>query len=249
MIFFRPATAALREPTSSPGQIAVAVVALSETIHQQLDIPADAPLLVWSAVVRSPDAPWVSTATGALGEVMGPDQVPVVLQAALDPASGIVLVDAALDVLSGSRAALHVTDHDLLSIAERARGRLLQRAANTIRCVCAHRRVPQEVMVVIAAGWSRRPDHRSRVAVLQDFLDYLPVEVTKKLLEAGLRDEHVAVRSAAALRLIEFFNGEEAAALVRESLTAETNGRLIAELLTVKAELAVKADDSGPEVF
>jgi hypothetical protein len=249
MSIFRHATAVLRHPTSSPGQIAVAVVALSEAIHQQLDIPCDTALLLWEAVVRSPDAPWVSTATGALGEVMSADHVPVLLQAALDAASGLSLRDAALDALSGSRAALHVTDHDLLAIAERARGRLVQRAANTIRCVCDHRLVPQEVVVVIAVCWSRRPDHRSRVAVVEDLLDYLPLQVTRTLVEGGLRDEHADVRSAAALRVIEFHGREEASALVRQCLTTETNSRVIAELLSVQAELLVKADDGSPEAF
>jgi hypothetical protein len=244
MLLFRHATAVLRDPGSSPGQVAVALVALSEAIHQQLDIPSDTALLLWEAVVRAPNAPWASTATCALGEVATQDLVRLVLQAALDPRSGLALVDAALDALSGARAAIHVADHDLLAIAERARGRLVQRAANTIRCVCDHRRVPQEVIVLVALGWARRPDHRSRAAVLEDFLDYLPREVAQRLVETALRDEHAAVRSAAALRVIDFFAHEEASALVRQCLTSETNNRVIAELLTVKAELTVKADDS-----
>ncbi len=157
----------LRSRATSPGLASVCALALSEAIQQGLDVPNETARVLWDTVERSPDAAWSSTATAAIGLSATAAVAALAIEAALERHGGLDRADAALDVLSGSSAARYVTDEALLALAERAQGlRLVYRCANVIRSVCELRRVPAEVVMTIAEGWSRRPDKPSRISAL-----------------------------------------------------------------------------------
>jgi hypothetical protein len=228
--------ALLRSATAPPGLTSVAVVALAQAVQEQLGVPHDTGRLLWEALKRNPDANWATFASEACGTLATADLVADVLACVVDANVGASLCEAGLDILSGRAAASLVTDRDLLAIAERARGPLVRPASNVVRAVCEARRVPQDVVVAIAGGWSRRRDLGARITSL-DLVDLLPPIAAQKLVEAALSDEHSGVRATATFRIVDVFDRVDGLVVVDRALAIETNNKVAADLLAVKGEL------------
>ena len=220
--------------------VSIAVVAIAQAVRERIDLPGGAGALMWNTLQRNPDATWATLASEAIGELADAEIVVSAVEAILDTNTGVELADSALDVLSGPGAAPHVAERDLLAIAERVRGlRLVYRAANLIRSVCASHRVDPDVVTAISAAWARRRDEPSRLSAL-DLLDLMGRESAKELLVQALADEHAAVRSGAALRVADVYDRAEGLALLDRILGVERKIEVIRDLLHAKSELVMR---------
>lgn len=225
----------LETDRASPADLAVAVVALCEAVNQGLELLPSAPLLMWNAIEKSPDATWASSVAAALGEVADAALAKTIIEVVLDETASELLREAGLDVLSGAAASLHVAGEDFVRIADIVRSpRLLRAAVNLIDSVSLHQNPP--ILSRIVSIWWERNDLHARCAAL-DLHRLLPHEEGQQLVLRGLLDSDRRVRTYAVLHIEEAFGAGQARDLVEVLLVAEPHELPRTELLRLRCEL------------